>query len=71
MRTSRPPRAEFGNVQCEHADLTHQDVADIMTSRGFPMTKQAVRWFEMSAFRKLREHPEVRALAQEIFGRAV
>lgn len=43
----------------EHAVMSLEEVARIMESRGFPMSKQAVRYFEQNAFKKLRRDPEV------------
>ena len=44
---------------------TLDEVRDIMASRGYPMTKQAVKWFEWSAFKKLRRSPEIQRLWRE------
>lgn len=48
--------------------MTHSEIAEIMTERGEPMSRQAVQRVEISALRKLREHPEIRELAREVVG---
>ncbi len=50
----------------EYAVRTLTDVAEIMTRRGYPMTKQAVRDTEQRAIRKLRSHEDTRRLLDEV-----
>lgn len=44
------------------AAMTQQEVADEMTRRGHPMSKQRVQALERQALQKLRENPEADAL---------
>ena len=50
------------------AARTLDEVAEIMAARGYPMTRQAVRYFEQNALRKLRENPEARRIFEETYG---
>jgi len=49
-----------------HAIRTMQEVAEIMTSRGYPMTRRAVWFAERRVFRKLRNEEAVRRLFEEL-----
>lgn len=44
---------------------SQDEVAEIMTSRGHPMTVSQVRTAEAKAMQKLAAHPEFRKLARE------
>ena len=46
--------------------LSHDEVAQIMTNRGEPMTRRAVQWAEQSALKKLSQHPALVELASEL-----
>lgn len=48
------------------AVLTHEEVAAIMTDRGFPMCRGRVWQIERAAFRKIAANAEVRELAEEL-----
>jgi len=45
--------------------LTQQEVAEIMTSRGFPMTRARVHQIEQRALAKLRKDASLRRIAGE------
>ena len=51
----------------EHAVRSLEEVAEIMRQRtGKTFSKQAVRWFEQSAFKKLRRIEAVHEMYREV-----
>lgn len=62
MKPRAPAISRSGLVLAKSLD----EVAEIMTSRGHPMTVSQVRTAEGNALKKLAEHPEVRMLACEV-----
>ena len=50
----------------EHAARTLDEVAEIMTQRGYPMTKQGVKYHEKRAIKKLCENATVLRLWNEM-----
>ena len=44
---------------------SHWEVAELMTARGYPMTRQNVVITEHRALRKLRAHVDIERLAME------
>jgi len=53
-----------------HAIRTFEEVARIMTERGYPITQRAAWHAEHRAFQKLRSDPRVQELAQTLFREA-
>lgn len=51
-----------------HAIRTLQEVADIMTALGYPMTRRAVWFAERRILRRLRGEESVRRLFEELAG---
>jgi hypothetical protein len=49
-----------------NAELTFEEVAEIMTSRGYPMSAGAAWHTERRALRKIAQHPEIVKAAEEI-----
>ena len=49
--------------QCQ---LTHADVAKILTERGYPVSAKIVWHLEHQALKKLASHPALRRLAAEL-----
>ena len=52
-----------GEVECF---LTHKEVAEILTKRGYPTTSKVAWHLERQAFRKIANHPIIRALAKDM-----
>jgi hypothetical protein len=48
---------------------THAEVADILVARGERITRTGVLMAEQRALRKMAEHPLMRALWSEFYGR--
>ncbi len=46
--------------------LTHEEIAEILTKRGYPVTKRIVWHLEKQALRKIAEHSSIRAIAEEL-----
>jgi hypothetical protein len=51
-----------------HAIRTLREVADILTSQGYPMTRRAVWFAERKIFQKLRDDDSLRQLFEELYG---
>lgn len=45
---------------------TQQQVAQLMTERGYPMSRARVGEIEAKALRKMRKHPLMRELAKQL-----
>ncbi len=53
-------------MNLEHPVMGYQEVAELLTQRGNPMTRQNVYCLEQSALVKMRNHPAIRSLAEEM-----
>lgn len=52
-----------GKIKCQ---LTHKEIAELLTARGHPMTAKVVWHLERQALRKLASNPSMRRLAKEL-----
>lgn len=52
-----------GRVACM---LTHQEVAEVLSARGYPMTAKIAWHLERRALRKIGSDPVVQRLAEEL-----
>lgn len=48
----------------EDAHRTQEEVAEIMTQRGYPMSRARVQQIEEAAIKKMKRHPLMRELAE-------
>jgi hypothetical protein len=53
-------------VGCVECVLTHQQVAEILTERGYPVTSKIVWHLERQAFRRIASDPLIREMAAEL-----
>lgn len=63
MAASVSSTAPIRNNDC---GLTHEEVAAIMTNRGFPMCRGRVWQIERSALKKIAADPVIRQMADDL-----
>jgi hypothetical protein len=61
-----PPITENSPLRNDNCALTHAEVAEIMTARGYPMCRGRVWQIEKKALQKLAAEPEFREVAAEL-----
>jgi transcriptional regulator len=60
LRDMRADITEDGPIR------TQEEVAQIMTERGYPMTRAWVSHLEAKAMKKIKRHPAIQAIAKEL-----